>query len=152
MTVPQAFKTDTDISQKAPRSERPLQAWADDIPENSTASGRFNTDDVTFGPGASQTGNQWDQFSANEKLFGVKTTFDEDAYTTKLDRNAPDFKEKEKKAQAVANEILSVRCSTSPHGMLILITILKGVANNPHIAEERVMNFTGENGVNEEEK
>lgn len=134
LTNGDSFKTDTDISQKAPRSERPLQAWADDIPENSTASGRFNTDDVTFGPGASQTGNQWDQFSANEKLFGVKTTFDEDAYTTKLDRNAPDFKEKEKKAQAVANEILS------------------GVANNPHIAEERVMNFTGENGVNEEEK
>ena len=35
----------------------------------------------------------------NEKLFGVKASFDEEAYTTKLDRNAPDFKEKEKKAR-----------------------------------------------------
>ena len=45
----------------------------------------------------------------NEKLFGVKASFDEDLYTTKLDRNAPDFKEKEKKAQQLANEILAVR-------------------------------------------
>ena len=32
----------------------------------------------------------------------------EEAYTTKLDRSAPDFKEKEKKAQQIANEIMSV--------------------------------------------
>lgn len=109
---PLAFKTDVDISQKAGASkERPLQAWADDIPENTTASGRggfSHGDDVTFGPGATTTNNQWDQFAANEKLFGVKAGFDEDAYTTKIDRNAPDFKEKEKKAQALANEIMSV--------------------------------------------
>lgn len=51
----------------------------------------------------------WDQFDVNEKLFGIKAGFDEEAYTTKLDRNAPDFKEKEKRAQQVANEILGVR-------------------------------------------
>jgi hypothetical protein len=45
----------------------------------------------------------------NEKLFGVKATFDEDAYTTKLDRSAPDFKERERKAQRIANEIIGVR-------------------------------------------
>ena len=106
----QAFKTDTDISKNSTMRERPLQAWADDIPENSTASGRggfSHSDDVTFGAGASG-GTNWDQFAVNEKLFGVKAGFDEEAYTTKLDRNAPDFKEKEKKAQALANEIMSV--------------------------------------------
>lgn len=108
--ISEAFKTDTDISKSNATRERPLQAWADDIPENSTASGRggfSNNDDVTFGVGAS-SGTNWDQFAANEKLFGVKAGFDEEAYTTKLDRNAPDFKEKEKKAQQLANEILSV--------------------------------------------
>lgn len=38
----------------------------------------------------------------------MKAGFDEDLYTTKLDRNAPDFKEKEKRAQQLANEIMSV--------------------------------------------
>jgi PAB1-binding protein PBP1 len=103
-----------DISKAGMVRERPLQAWADDIPDNTTASGtsggRYShSDDLTFGPGASQSGNQWDQFAVNEKLFGVKANFDEEAYTTKLDRNAPDFKEKEKKAAALANEIMSVR-------------------------------------------
>lgn len=109
----QGFKTDVDISQKiGPTRERPLQAWADDIPENTTASGRggfSHQDEMTFGAGASHGGNQWDQFAANEKLFGVKAGFDEEAYTTKLDRNAPDFKEKEKKALQLANEIMQVR-------------------------------------------
>ncbi len=65
-----------------------------------------NVDELTFGTGAS--GASWDQFAVNEKLFGVKAGFDEDLYTTKLDRNAPDFKEKERRAQQLANEIMSV--------------------------------------------
>ena len=114
-----AFKTDVDISKAAPRRERELQAWADDIPENTTASGRGgpgHVDDMTFGAGASQGSNTWDQFAANEKLFGVKAGFDEEAYTTKLDRTAPDYKEKEKRALALANEIMAVRnlCISSP--------------------------------------
>ena len=63
-------------------------------------------DDDTFESGAN--GNTWDQFSANETLFGVKASFDEDVYTTKLDRSAPDFKERERKAQRIANEIIGV--------------------------------------------
>ena len=51
----------------------------------------------------------WDQFAANEKLFGVKTQFDESLYTTKLDRSAADFKEREREAQRIANEIIGVR-------------------------------------------
>lgn len=31
-------------------------------------------------------GATWDQFAANEQQFGVRTTYDEDLYTTKLDK------------------------------------------------------------------
>ncbi|KAF7966549.1 hypothetical protein HWV62_37896 [Athelia sp. TMB] len=132
--VADSFRTDTDISGKPKAGrERELQAWqpppADSLP-GATA------DDLTFGssgggPGAG--GNSWDQFAVNEKLFGVKTNFNEDDYTTKLDRSGADFKEREKRAQRLANEIIG------------------GATSNPHIAEERNMNVD-DSGVNEEDK
>ncbi len=64
-------------------------------------------DDLTFGPNAG-TGGTWDQFATNEKLFGVTTSFNEDEYTTKLDRSAKDFKEREKRAEKIAAEITGV--------------------------------------------
>jgi PAB1-binding protein PBP1 len=67
-----------------------------------------NVDDLTFGPGSSSS-TPWDQFSANERMFGVVTSFNEEAYTTAIDRNAPDFKEKERKAEILAKEIMGVR-------------------------------------------
>lgn len=103
-----AFKTDTDISNKPGlRRERELTAWTSDAP-NPAPGVTFGThgDDATFGPGAAN--GSWDQFATNEKLFGVKTSFDEEVYTTKLDRNVPDFKERERKAQQIANEIMGV--------------------------------------------
>lgn len=51
----------------------------------------------------------WDQFAANEKLFGLTTDFDEELYTTRLDRSAPDYKERERWAIEKANEIQKVR-------------------------------------------
>ena len=103
-----AFKTDTDISNKpGPRRERELTAWTSDSPSPApTVTFGAHGDDLTFGPGASN--GSWDQFATNEKLFGVKTSFDEEVYTTKLDRNAQDFKERERKAQQIANEIMGV--------------------------------------------
>ena len=64
-------------------------------------------DDVTFGPGASNNGG-WDQFAENERLFGVRTHFDENEYTTKLDRTAKDYKEREKRAEQIAAQIIGV--------------------------------------------
>jgi len=103
-----AFRTDADISQKkpAPGRERDLKAWVSSDDPHSAAA-----DDDTFGPSNGST--SWDQFSVNEQLFGVKASFDEDLYTTKLDRSAPDFKERERKAQKIANEIIGVRRSLS---------------------------------------
>jgi PAB1-binding protein PBP1 len=115
-----SFKTDVDITKTTlpvfggPRHGRELQTWADDsagldlsssIMGSPAAATTGHGDDVTFGAGSS---GGWDQFAANERLFNVKTSFDEEAYTTRLDRSAPDFKERERKAQQIANEIMGV--------------------------------------------
>jgi len=107
-----AFRTDTDISKNKLVRERELQAWQ---PSGAGASSPPPTvthhegvgDDLTFGPGSGANAS-WDQFAANEQKFGVTTSFDEEVYTTKLDRTAADYKEKERKAQRIASEILSV--------------------------------------------
>jgi len=90
--------------------ERELQAWqpSGDIPPATGLNGRGDAE--TFGPGAN--GGSWDQFATNEKLFNVKTTFNEELYTTKLDRTGADFDAKQKKAEKIANEINGVRPPT----------------------------------------
>lgn len=129
-----SFRTDMEISgQGNVRRDRDLQAWKPDANVPNPATSGFNDpkgDDATFGPSASK--GSWDQFAENERLFGITTNYDEDLYTTKLDRTAADFKERERRAQQIANEIMGT--STS----------------NPHIAEER--NIVDDSGVNEEDK
>ncbi|TEB33401.1 hypothetical protein FA13DRAFT_1754073 [Coprinellus micaceus] len=138
------FRTDTDISARKPHArERELQAWVPPPvpssgglePHGSTTTTTNTTnanDEDTFGLSATGPGS-WDQFTANEQLFGVTVNFDEEAYTTTIDRNAPDFKERERKAQRIANEIMGT------------------ATNNPHVAEERGQ-AVDDSGVNEEDK
>ncbi|KAF8626975.1 hypothetical protein AX15_004568 [Amanita polypyramis BW_CC] len=122
------FRTDTDISQKKGLiRERELQAWQ---PSTDAPGLPLGHSDDTFGAAGNVS---WDQFAVNEKLFGVRTNFDEEAYTTKLDRSGADFRERERKAQRIANEILG---STS---------------TNSHVLEERGI-IVEENESNEEEK
>ena len=65
-----AFRTDTDISQKkAGGRERELQQWHPGA--DAPGGGLIPGDEDTFGPAVSR--GAWDQFAANEKLFGVKT-------------------------------------------------------------------------------
>lgn len=110
------FRTDVEISRTAqPKRERELQAWQPDpsTPEpslTSTAPSTQRGDDLTFGPNA---GGSWDQFAVNEEMFGITTRFDENVYTTKLDRTGKDFKEKEKRAERIAAEITGVSGSTN---------------------------------------
>ena len=68
-----------------------------------------------------ESGNStgWDQFEANKRLFGATSTFDEHLYTTRIDRSAPSYREREKQAARLAREIEGT--STS----------------NPHLREER---------------
>lgn len=122
------FRTDTDISQKKGNSgrERELQAW---LPDNDAPPIPADDDD-TFG---ATVNTAWDQFAVNEKLFGVTGGFNEEEYTTRLDRSASDFKERERKAQRIANEILG------------------STTNNLHIAEERGVALD-DSGANEEDR
>ena len=50
-------------------------------------------------------GEAWDQFKANERLFGLKTDYNEDYYTTSIDRSNPAYREREAKARRLAREI-----------------------------------------------
>ena len=77
-------------------------------------------------------GASWDQFKANEKLFGLKSDYDENIYTTALDRNTPDFGQKEARAQRLAREIETE------------------ASNNSHAREER--GHVTENGEMDEEE
>ncbi|KAI6165614.1 hypothetical protein EDD17DRAFT_1753799 [Pisolithus thermaeus] len=130
-----SFRTDAEISSKAKLArERELQAWKspEDASSGTAAVHEGLGDEITFGPGAG-VNVAWDQFATNEQKFGVTTSFNEEFYTTKLDRNAPDFKEREKKAQRIANEIMGT------------------TTNNPHMAEERGL-AVDDSGINEEDK
>lgn len=62
-------------------------------------------DQETFGNAST---GAWDQFETNKRLFGGDSTYDENIYTTRLDRSAPDYKQKEKEAERLANEIQNV--------------------------------------------
>lgn len=46
----------------------------------------------------------WDQFETNKALFGVESTFNEELYTTKLERGSH-MREREREAQRIAKEI-----------------------------------------------
>lgn len=76
--------------------ERELEPWVPDeddpqCPElENTFDGHWN--------------RNWDQFETNETLFGVKSTFDEDLYTTKLEKG-PQMRELEREALRIAREI-----------------------------------------------
>ena len=67
----------------------------------------------------------WDQFSANEKKFGVKASFDKNLYTTKLDVSSIDASRRAE-AERIAREI----DSTS--------------STNMHVAEERNQAIAGD--------
>lgn len=61
--------------------------------------------DVDMSLETSNNATGWDQFEANERLFGAKTNYDENIYTTRLDRADPAFKQKQVEAARIAREI-----------------------------------------------
>ncbi|KAJ1904136.1 poly(A)-binding protein binding protein [Coemansia sp. IMI 209127] len=123
------FKTDTDITGTSiggKGGERELHRWVPDASESLEAI----ENDLGL------TGDQslsWDQFAINEKMFGLTTDFDEEIYTTKLDRTRPDYKEREREAIRIAQEIQSTPFL------------------NSHVAEERTETVVDDNGALDEE-
>lgn len=108
------FRTDSAISGNRYQSGRTLEAWVPD--EN------IETDmSLESGRNKSSTGGAWNQFEVNERLFGLTTDYDENIYTTAIDKSHPDYIKRYAEADRKAREIES------------------SVANNSHVAEERVV-------------
>eukprot|EP00727_Mastigamoeba_balamuthi_P001047 m51a1_g1094 hypothetical protein (935) ;mRNA; f:69710-73146 len=61
----------------------------------------------------------WDQFATNERLFNVRSTYNEELYTTKIDYSNPRYEQQRRRAEALAREIEGE------------------TSHNPHLAEER---------------
>lgn len=123
-----AFRTDNEISSanRPDPAARTLEKWDDD-------GGLGGIEDGPAPPASSRPSSRgWDQFAANEAQFGLKTNYDEDMYTTKLDRTGKDFKEKERRAEKLAAEIMGE------------------TTQNTHLAEER--GHVDDSGQNEEDK
>ena len=114
------FRTDTDISGNLAVRERELQRW-----EPSTES------DVDLS--LESSGGVWDQFEANEKRFGLKTDYDENLYTTRIDKSSPSYRMREAEASRIAREIEG------------------DIATNSHMREERGTN-QDDDGLDEEER
>ncbi|CAK4747406.1 unnamed protein product [Aphanomyces euteiches] len=95
---PQGFQTDTDISNnsKAHLYGRELQtasSWLDPSLDSGDLEARGGK-------------TSWNQFEVNEKLFGVTNTYDENLYTTKLDKSKISAAQS-KAAEKLAREIES---------------------------------------------
>lgn len=133
------FQTDTEISGKQTTATKGLvaagTAWTTPIPTppssgngNSRADSLMgNTARTTPAPTAGLEGSigGWDQFKANEQLFNVKASYDENLYTTALDKSTMD-KQKIEQAEKLAREIEGATTS------------------NPHVAEERGHKIQGD--------
>jgi len=80
------------------------------------------------------SGKGWDQFEANERLYGVKSDYDENLYTTTINRSDPSYRQRAAAAERIAREIEG------------------SSAMNAHVAEERGHRGFDDSGMDEEEK
>ncbi|KAJ1696292.1 hypothetical protein LUZ63_004804 [Rhynchospora breviuscula] len=115
---------DSVISQSRHVEERELERWAPDGDESDCL------ELETMYTGRKWSRN-WDQFETNEALFGVKSTFNEEIYTTKLEKG-PHMKELEMHASRIAREIEGED------------------TDDLHLAEERGINFVDNLDIDEE--
>uniref|UniRef100_A0A1D1YZB5 Ataxin-2 n=1 Tax=Anthurium amnicola TaxID=1678845 RepID=A0A1D1YZB5_9ARAE len=122
----QDLMTDSAISQsRRVEGERELERWTPD------------KDDLQY-PGLDNIfdrhwNRSWDQFETNEALFGVKSTFDEELYTTKLERG-PRMRDLEREATRIAREIEGEE------------------TQDLHLAEERGLHFDEDFELDEESR
>eukprot|EP01006_Ploeotia_vitrea_P030317 TRINITY_DN62773_c0_g1_i1.p1 TRINITY_DN62773_c0_g1~~TRINITY_DN62773_c0_g1_i1.p1 ORF type:complete len:1125 (+),score=183.13 TRINITY_DN62773_c0_g1_i1:274-3375(+) len=100
--VQRSLCTDCEISGGIAGSERELQKWMGDGAEDTMLS----LDGLGRDPneGCSRDDGTWDQFAANNKLFGYESTWDENLYTTSLDKSKLSA-EQQARAAEIAREI-----------------------------------------------
>lgn len=118
------FRIDGAISSSRPGRERVLQPW---VGPSSSDGLDMSLEKSSGGSGA------WDQFAVNERQFGIKSTYDENIYTTAIDKSHPQYKERMAAAERKAREIE------------------RSVATTAHVAEERVMDYSGNDAGGDEE-
>ncbi|KUI58275.1 hypothetical protein VP1G_05560 [Cytospora mali] len=120
-----SFQTDSSISGGRFGEQRELKRWQPDAPEDTDGSLEKSTDN-----------RPWDQFAVNEEKFGLKTDYDENIYTTTIDRSAPSYKARMANADRLARQIERSAPASS------------------HVAEERIMDYIGgaDGGLDEEDK
>jgi len=118
------FSTDTDISGVGALRERKLEKW---LPDSTSELNEITKWDPI------NRKETWDQFATNKKKFGVKSTYQEELYTTALDKSSDFYKEKEQEATKIAFEIENSK------------------ANNPHLMEERGYELE-DSGIDEEDR
>lgn len=116
------FRTDTDISGNMAIRERNLQKWEPtEMDPNLTLE-------------SGERSNDWDQFSTNERITGLKSNYDETFYTTAINRNDPQYASRAARAERIAREIEG------------------SSALNSHVREERGGNSATDEGGDEEDK
>jgi hypothetical protein len=86
------FKTDAEISKRKSLQDRELQKWE---PEEDGHG--LTLEDVH--------GSSWDQFKINEQKFGVRTTYDEHLYTTKVPHASELTEAEVRRAEKLAKEL-----------------------------------------------
>ncbi|KAF9693881.1 hypothetical protein EKO04_008543 [Ascochyta lentis] len=117
-----AFRTDADISGNLALRERNLQKWEP------------SEHDTSLELGSGGLGG-WDQFATNDRITGVKSNYDENMYTTAIDRSNPQYAQRAARAERLAREIES------------------STATNAHIREERGGHHAQDDqGLDEEDK
>ena len=119
-----SFRTDTEISSReiATPRERELQRWEP---------GADSSIDMALEDSGDTS---WDQFATNERMYGVQSSYDENIYTTAIDRSNPMYKQREAEAARIAREIEG------------------SVAASAHVAEERQRDADRTIGLDEEAK
>jgi PAB1-binding protein PBP1 len=61
----------------------------------------------------SSRNGSWNQFEVNERKYGVKSSYNENFYTTELDKSSKFYKEHIKNAEQLAHEIETVKQNIS---------------------------------------
>ncbi|KAI9158371.1 hypothetical protein HJFPF1_06365 [Paramyrothecium foliicola] len=120
------FRTDQAISNSRFGNERVLKPWVPDA-----------NDGIDGSLEKSANNAPWDQFAENERLFGLTTDYDENMYTTVIDKGHPQYRQRIAAAERKAREIERSAPTTA------------------HVAEERVMDYAGggdKGGEDEEDK
>jgi len=136
-----SFKTDQDIGLKKKNDFTPrqdIEKWVPDSNLNISLDQLTLDDEVDSSNNNNSNNNNnlknWDQFQTNEEKFGIKSEFDEHLYTTKINKNDPNYLKNLEKATKLAKEIES-----------------QSFNGNIHLAEERGLKFD-DSGLDEEDK